>query len=147
MKYLKLTGLFAALATICWAVLIFFEPMGGTAELTIAAIAFSITAICFLALTICKLIWKKASPYKVFAIIDIIMGGGVLGYAIYDIKTDTGWFAGLLGALLIMFVVPVFVALLIADVALWYRHRKKGKTEERTPQIEDEEVQNERRRD
>ena len=37
-------------------------------------------------------------------------------------------FAGLLGAILMIFVVPIFVVLLVLDLALWYRHHRKVKT-------------------
>lgn len=41
-----------------------------------------------------------------------------------DILTDTGWFAGILGYVLLIFVVPVIVLLLVIDFVL-YKRRKK----------------------
>ena len=137
MKYLKLTGVCTALAVISWLILIFAEPMGFYGQLTVIAIALSITAICFFALFACKKIWKDASPYRLFAIVTGVFGAGTLAYAIYDIMTDTGWFAGLLGALIIIFTMPIFAILLIADLVLWLNHRKKAKAAQTcAPKIE-----------
>lgn len=41
----------------------------------------------------------------------------VAAYAVYDILTDTGWFAGLMGSVLLIYVVPVIVLLLVIDFA------------------------------
>jgi type III secretory pathway component EscT len=49
-----------------------------------------------------------------------------VGYAVYDIKTSTGWFAGIIGALILMLVVPVLVVLLLGDFVVWFIRRKNN---------------------
>lgn len=44
-----------------------------------------------------------------------------------DILTDTGWFAGILGYVLLIFVVPVIVLLLVIDFVLYKRRKKISK--------------------
>ena len=68
----------------------------------------------------------KISPYRVFAITDIIMAALAVGYAIYDINTDTGWFAGIVGALILCITIPVFAVLLLADFIVWIIRRKNN---------------------
>lgn len=48
---------------------------------------------------------------------DTLPGISVAAYAVYDILTDTGWFAGLMGSVLLICVVPVIVLLLVIDFA------------------------------
>lgn len=66
---------------------------------------------------------------KVFGAIDIILEAFIVGYAIYDIMTDTGMLAGIFGFLMLCFVAPIPVILLIADIFLYFlkarRSRKK----------------------
>lgn len=64
--------------------------------------------------------------YRVFAFTDIIMTAIAVGYAVYDIKTSTGWFAGIIGALILMLVVPVLVVLLLGDFVVWFIRRKNN---------------------
>lgn len=70
---------------------------------------------------------KKHPFFLVFGILDIFFILISSSWAIYDINTDEGWFAGLGGALMLMFVVPVLVIMLIIDiiVGLVVRNRRK----------------------
>ena len=46
-------------------------------------------------------------------------------YAIYDIKTSTGLFAGLFGTVLLITVVPITLALLLIEFLIWIYNKKK----------------------
>ena len=62
-----------------------------------------------------------------FAIVDIVLAVLAGGYAVYDIRTDTGWFAGLLGALIMFMGMPVFAVLLLGDWVVWLVNRKRNR--------------------
>lgn len=74
---------------------------------------------CFFAIAIVKQIRPGVSVYRIFAWTDGLIGLGVTGYAVYDIMTDTGWFAGLVGTLLLTSVIPAVLLLLAADYLLY----------------------------
>ena len=95
------------------------------AVLAIAAAALTIAAVCSLAVSIGRKFCRRTSPYLVFAGADILIGICVAAYAVYDIQTDTGWFAGLLGTLLLIFVLPIVLVLLLADVLVWKLKKPK----------------------
>lgn len=58
-----------------------------------------------------------------------MLGISVAAYAVYDILTDTGWFAGLMGSVLLIYVVPLIVLLFVIDFVLYRRSKKKGRAE------------------
>lgn len=93
-------------------------------------IAFSILFICFLIIGIAKKISSKISPYKVFAISDFIIGIIALLYAIYDIAISTDIWAGFIGVILLLTVIPVILVLLLIDLFVWLYNRKKEKKHE-----------------
>lgn len=71
-------------------------------------------------------IGKNISPYFVFAAVNFLIGAGTAIYSIYDIKTDTDeWFGGLVGTLLLVFVIPFIVVLLISALVAWKINRSK----------------------
>ena len=70
-------------------------------------------------------IWKNVSPYRVFAISNIVIGIGIASYAVYDIKTDEGFLAGIIGSLMLAFIVPFIVVLLVAELLIWERKKPK----------------------
>lgn len=79
----------------------------------------------FLFTGIIKAIRKKASPYFVFAIVNFVLGMGTAIFSIYDIKTDTDeWFRGLVGTVLLVFVIPFIIVLLIIDFIAWKNSNK-----------------------
>lgn len=124
---LKATALSIVLAAIVWFAGLVFNPPGLEMVLAIAAIVFSIISIC---LVVCCIAWKinsQISLYKVFAIVDIVLAVLAGGYAVYDIRTDTGWFAGLLGALIMFMGMPVFAVLLLGDWVVWLVNRKRNR--------------------
>ena len=77
------------------------------------------------AIAVSKKLIPKASPYKIFAISVSIIGVLTFLYAIYDIKTSTGLFAGLFGTVLLITVVPITLALLLIEFLIWIYNKKK----------------------
>lgn len=125
-KYIKWTVISLALAVFFWVMLLVVNPSNFELLVTIGAMVCSVCFICFLVICINQKMKKPASPYRVFAITDGVLAVCVALYAVYDILTDTGWFAGLFGLLLLIFVLPLLLVLLLADFLVW-RSREKGK--------------------
>jgi len=94
---------------------------------TITAAIIIITLSSFIITKILKKFAKKASPYLLFAIADIIIGLLILGFAIYDINTAEGEFAGILGEMALLIGEPIVVVLLIIDAIAWFKSRRKIK--------------------
>ena len=124
-KYGKVTLALCGAAAFCWFVLIVLNPSNLEFELAIAAVALTIAAVCSLAVSVGRKFRKQASPYLVFAATDILIGICVAAYAVYDIRTDTGWFAGLFGTLLLIFVLPITLVFLLADILVWWLKKSK----------------------
>ncbi|MBP0968421.1 MAG: hypothetical protein J5722_12360 [Oscillospiraceae bacterium] len=98
-----------------------FEPIR-----FITSVYAAILFVCFLFTGIVKQIRKKASSYCIFAAVDFVIGIGVSVYSVYDIKFDTDeWFKGLLGTVLLVYVVPFIILLLIIDLILWKKRKSK----------------------
>ena len=85
----------------------------------------AILTVCFFVLWITHKFAEHVSPYFVFALTVLIIAIIVIGYGIFNIMTDTGFFAGLLGMLLILFIVPVSVVLLAVDFILYRKSKHK----------------------
>ena len=94
---------------------------------TLMAAIIIITLSLFIIAKILKKFAKKASPYLLFAIADIIIGLLILGFAIYDLNTAEGEFAGILGELTLLIGEPIVVVLLIIDAIAWNMSRRKIK--------------------
>lgn len=91
----------------------------------VTTIYFAILFIGFLFTGTVKAIRKDTSPYCVFAIVNFVIGIGTALFSIYDIKTDTDeWFGGLVGILLLVFVIPFISVLLIIDFIAWKKSNK-----------------------
>ena len=125
LKLTKITLALCASAAFCWFVLIVLNPSNLELILAFAAVALTIAAVCFLAASIGGKPGKSASPYLVFAVTDILIGVCVAAYAIYDIQTSTGWFAGLLGVLLLISVLPIAAVFLLVDILVWWLKKPK----------------------
>lgn len=125
-KLFIVTTVFLLLAVVTWLVEIVINPTDLELVLAIAAITFSAMTICLMVCCIAGKICHGISFYRVFAFTDIIMTAIAVGYAVYDIKTSTGWFAGIIGALILMLVVPVLVVLLLGDFVVWFIRRKNN---------------------
>ena len=115
------------LAIISWCVVLKNQVSVGwcTALFAYIGTIFSILTICFLIVSISKKLIPKASPYKIFAISVSIIGVLTFLYAIYDIKTSTGLFAGLFGTVLLITVVPITLALLLIEFLIWIYNKKE----------------------
>lgn len=85
----------------------------------------TILCICFAVVGLVKQIRPEASAYKIFAVVDGLLGIGIAAFAVFDIMHDNGIFAGLLGYLLLVFVIPIILLLLIVDLVLYRKHKKK----------------------
>lgn len=124
-RYAKITLVLFVLTTFCWIGCVAVQPANLEAILALAAAFFSIVFLCFLAVSISQKVSKNSSPYRVFAVADGLIGLCVAGYAIYDILTDTGWFAGVTGVILLVTVLPITLVLLLADLLVWRLRKSK----------------------
>ncbi|MBP3460374.1 MAG: hypothetical protein J6K58_14285 [Lachnospiraceae bacterium] len=68
---------------------------------------------------------ERFSAFRCFAIADGILMAGTIAYAVYDIMTDTGFLAGIVGFFLLIIVVPILLLLLIGDIVAGYLYKKK----------------------
>jgi hypothetical protein len=94
--------------------------------LYVCGIASTATFICLSVVCIVRLISRNISPYAVFGVTDSVLAIVVALYAIYNIKTDTSWFMpGLIGGILLMFVVPILLLLFVVNFIMWWIKRKK----------------------
>ena len=132
-KVLKWAGIAFAAAAVCWCILIVWNPSDFEIWLAAAAIVSSILFVCLLAVCgvsrIAARKGKKVSPYKIFAAADLLVGLLVAAYAVHDIVNAVGFFGGLLGALLLIFVMPVVAALLVIDFILAVRKKRRVRNE------------------
>jgi len=91
----------------------------------ITTIYSAILFIGFLFTGIVKTIRNNVSSYCVFAIVNFLIGVGTTIFSIYDIKTDTDeWFGGLVGTVLLIFVIPFIIVLLIINFIFWKKNQK-----------------------
>lgn len=112
-------------ALLCWCVAIVFNPPHFEFLLGIFAVVLSVLSVCFLTIAMIRQIKPDVSGYKIFAWTDALIGAGVVLYAIYDMLTATGWFAGIVGFLLLIIAVPIVILLLILDF-VFYKWNKKA---------------------
>ena len=132
-KVLKWAGIAFAAAAACWIILILWSSSDYEIWFAAAAIVSSILFVCLLA--VCGASWlaarkgKNVSPYKIFAAADLLVGLLVAAYAVHDIVNAVGFFGGLLGALLLIFVMPMVAALLVIDFILAVRKKRRVRNE------------------
>ena len=114
------------LAGICWFGELATYPSSYETVLVLSAVCFSLLFICLLSVGIVKQIRKDISPYRVFAVTDIVIGTGAFFYAVYDLITtaDSAFFPGLTGWLLLFFVIPPVLLLLLIDYVVYRKHKK-----------------------
>ena len=70
-------------------------------------------------------IWKNVSPYRVFAISNIVIGICIALFAGHDIKNDRSFIPGLKGGLLLFSVAPYIELLLVIEFIIWLIKRPK----------------------
>ena len=126
-RILSITIVFIILSAVLWFTEIFINP--SNLELILVAAAAAVTCsfatICLISCCAAQAINKRVSLYRIFAITDIVIGVAAVIYAVYDMNTDTGWFAGLWGLLILVAVIPIAVLLLITDFIVWFLKKKK----------------------
>ena len=110
-----------------WAVITGLE--GGDIELLLLLLCtVLITArFAFLVTGIVGLFKKDLHARRTYLIGVIIAMALTAGYAWHDMATDTGMFAGLMGGLILMFVVPSQRVLAVISLVLALKDRKKRK--------------------
>ena len=116
-KYRKITLVCLLSTVILWP--LYLTKLSELFILGVTAVISLLLFISFLAICIGEKLCRQFSPYRIFAIVNSCIGVCVAAYAIYDIRTSTGWFAGLLGAMLLIVVLPIIVVFLLADAILW----------------------------
>lgn len=130
---LKWAGIAFAAAAVCWCILIVWNPSDFEIWFAAAAIVSSILFVCLLAVCgVSRMAARKGknvSPYKIFAAADLLVGLLVAAYAVHDIVTAVGFFGGLLGALLLIFVMPVVAAFLVIDFILAVKKKRRIRNE------------------
>lgn len=70
---------------------------------------------------------KDISPFKTFAIMDIILAIIILCHAIYDINTDRGFMAGIFGWVELIYGIPIILSLLVVDYIVYIIFKKNKK--------------------
>jgi len=113
------------LACVCGFIAIVINPSGYEMILMVCAVDFLVLGLCLLSSVLVKQIKSNVSEFRVFAWTDIVIGLGVIAYAVYDIMTDTGWFAGLVGVLLLTYVLPAILLFLLIAYIVSGRKDKK----------------------
>lgn len=68
---------------------------------------------------------KVPSPFAVFAVIDAVLLLLTTAYAVYDLITSTGYFAGLLGIIILLYGSTVMFGLLCLDIIIWCIYNRK----------------------
>lgn len=124
-RILSITIVFIILSAVLWFTEIFINPSNLELILVAAAVTCSFATICLISCCAAQAINKRVSLYRIFAITDIVIEVAAVIYAVYDMNTDTGWFAGLWGLLILVAVIPIAVLLLITDFIVWFLKKKK----------------------
>lgn len=78
-----------------------------------------------------RMIFKHISPYAAFAAADITVGIAATIFSVYDIKTDDGFLAGILGKVVLSIAIPTVVLLLLTDIIIWLIKRSTGNSIEK----------------
>ncbi|MBE6113878.1 MAG: hypothetical protein E7191_02250 [Erysipelotrichaceae bacterium] len=121
-KHIKRTCMLFLLALFSWIFAITL-PSSAHAWFTLITVGLLMAGVSYTGVCLFYKFAPSMSPYKAFALVDGLIGLALALYAVYDILTDTGWFAGLLGAIILMFIVPINMGLLVVDLILWYIHK------------------------
>lgn len=126
-KHTKATLILFVFATFFWILCIIAEPANLELISALAAVFCSIALICLLAVSISQRISRHVSPYRIFALTDGLIGLCAVLYAVYNILTDTGFFAGIAGVVLLVTVLPMTLLLLLADFLAFHINQNRKK--------------------
>lgn len=122
----KTTIISVPAAALCWYAVFHLHHINGILPGLFFAIYLTILSICLSSVCIVKQIHKTASPYRIFAVTDILLGIGIFWMAIADFMTDDDVLPGFLGAILLVFVIPFILLLLLSDVMLLKYNQRKN---------------------
>jgi len=127
-KSTKYTIIVCVMALLSWYIAAGINPTNYEMIIASTAMIFAAVAIAMLmvklGLCIAAKLNKSISSYRLFAVVNSIIGIGCVIFAIYDIRTDDGFMAGLLGYMILMFVVPFILLMLLIDYLFWKRKMK-----------------------
>lgn len=128
-KLLIFSVVFTVLSVILWILTANVFLADFMIPTAIIAITLSALAVCFWVTTIIctKIKGSSPSPFLIIGITNLILLIISLTYGIYDINTGTGWFAGLAGTLILVFVVPTLIVILLANAIVGIIVSKKRK--------------------
>lgn len=115
----KIASRLALITFLCWCCFFMMQVEIVTQVLLFVCVNLTVATVIFLIVAFIKKRLPDVSAYRIFTIVDGVVGTGILAYGIYDILTDTEWFAGLLGTLLLIFVVPVTVLMLVGNLIMY----------------------------
>ena len=96
---------------------------------TILMIALIMAVTELLITKIVEVMGCKASSYLVFAIVDIVVGLLIFVFALWDLRTSVGEFAGIFGQLALMIGEPIAAVFLIGDLIVWKVSKKAALSE------------------
>ncbi len=71
------------------------------------------------------------SPFVLFGVLEGLLAIAFAIWGIYDLMTDEGWFAGLVGLVVLIYVVPFLVIAVVIDILIARVIRKKTKLQQR----------------
>ncbi|MBQ4284016.1 MAG: hypothetical protein IJB96_08835 [Lachnospira sp.] len=71
------------------------------------------------------------SPFVLFGVLEGLLAIAFAIWGVYDIMTDEGWFAGLVGLVLLIYVVPFLVIAIIVDIIIARVINKRAKLQQR----------------
>lgn len=126
-KHTKATLILFVFATFFWILCIIAEPANLELISALAAVFCSISLICFLSVCVSQRISRHISPYRVFALVDGLIGLCAVVCASHNILTDTGFFAGIAGVVLLVTVLPMTLLLLLADFLAFHINQNRKK--------------------
>lgn len=89
-----------------------------------------ITILSWITVILSKIAERRTKPVNIcvlFGVINLLALAIAIGYGVYDIKTDTSIFLpGIIGTLILLFVVPFLAVLLIVDIIVYFVKRKRS---------------------
>ena len=94
-KYYKTAWLLALITFLLWCCFFMLQVEIVTLVLLFACANLTVATVIFLIVAFIKKRLPDVSAHRIFTIVDGVVGTGILTYGIYDILTDTEWFAGL----------------------------------------------------
>lgn len=76
---------------------------------------------------------KGVSPWKLFAVIDVLLIVLLVLWSVWDMETDTGFMAGIGGAVGLYYGVPLLAVLLVVELLIYNTVRSKNEPPKAEP--------------